>query len=415
MEIYKPYRQCPVCNSKEVKLVHNVEFVLFDNHPMSGGYNVVQCEKCLFIYADTHVTQHELDIYYKELSKYEDKNIGTGGGYNKNDKDRLLKTAEFISSYLHDKNARIIDLGCANGGLLKELKNLGFENLVGLDPSSACVEITKNEVDCEAYHMSLFNIDESLGKFDLVILSHVLEHLLNISSTIDKLNHLLKEGSLLYIECPNAANYNKVIHAPLQEFNAEHINHFTEVSFENLFGLHGYQEICTGDKIMKIASDQDYHAVYGLFKKTAEDSNYTLRPDKEINDSISDYIRKSEKIFDAILDKFSGLNPPGSIALYGIGQFAFKLLSRLGLKNDDQVKLFDNNDLNIGKKIQGLEILPGKTITSEYKKAAFTIVITSLIYENGIRKQIEEEFRSNSLNSPSIIGFQNCLTPHQTF
>ncbi len=410
MEMYKPYRECPVCDSKEVKLVHKVQFMLFDNHPMTGGYNVVQCQKCLFIYADTHVTQQELDIYYKELSKYEDKNIGTGGGYSKNDKERLLKTAEFISSYLPDKNARIIDLGCANGGLLKELKNLAFKNLVGLDPSSTCVEVTKSEVGCEAYQMSLFDMDESLGKFDLVILSHVLEHLLDLSSTLKKLNNLLKEGSLLYIECPNASNYNKVIHAPLQEFNTEHINHFTEVSFENLFGLHGYQKICTGDKIMKIASDQDYHAVYGLFKKTAEDFNYTLKPDREIKDSISDYICKSEKIFDTILDKFSGLNPSESIALYGIGQFAFKLLSRLGLRNYNQVKLFDNNDLNVGKKIQGAEILPGKTITSEYKKAPFTIVITSLIYENGIRKQIEEEFRSNYLNSSSIIGFQNCLT-----
>jgi len=410
MEIYEAYRKCPVCDREEVEFVHKVQYALFDNHPMTGGYNVVQCEKCLFIYADTHVTQEELDIYYKDLSKYEDKNIGTGGGYSKNDKDRLSKTAEFISSYLPDKNARIIDVGCANGGLLKELKTLGFTKLVGLDPSSTCVEITKNEVGCEAYQMSLFNIDESLGKFDLVILSHVLEHLLDLSSTINRLNNLLKEGSLLYVECPNALNYNKVIHAPLQEFNTEHINHFTEVSFENLFGLHDYQKICTGNKIMKIASDQDYHAVYGLFKKTAENSNYTLKPDKEINDSISDYICKSEKIFEAILDKFSGLNPSGSIALYGIGQFAFKLLSRLGLRNYVPIKLFDNNNLNIGKKIKEVEILPGKTITSEYKKAAFTIVITSLIYENGIRKQIEEEFRSNSLNSPSIIGFQDCLT-----
>ena len=208
----------------------------------------------------------------------------------------------------------------------------------------------------------------------------------------------------------HSLNYNKVIHAPLQEFNTEHINHFTEVSFENLFGLHGYQKIFTGNKIMKIASDQDYHGVYGIFKKTSGSYNYTLKPDKEIINSISDYIFNSEKIFDAVLEKFSNIQPSESIALYGIGQFAFKLLSRLGLKNYKRVKLFDNNPLNIGKKIQGVEILPGKTITSEYEKSPFTIVITSLIYENGIRKQIEEEFGNKSLNSPSIIGFQNCLT-----
>lgn len=410
METYKPYRKCPVCSGEEARIIRDIQFKLFDNHPMAGGYNLVQCQRCLFIYADTHVTQQQLDVYYKELSKYEDKNIGTGGGYSKNDKERLLKTAEFIASQLTDKNARIIDLGCANGGLLKELKMLGFNNLVGLDPSSTCVEITKNEVGCEAHQMSLFSIDESLGKFDLVILSHVLEHLLDLTSTIERLNYLLNEGSLLYVECPNASNYNKVIHAPLQEFNTEHINHFTEVSFENLFGLHEYEKVSTADKVMKIASDQDYHSVYGIFKKNAENFHYTLKPDTEILDSISDYIQKSEKIFDAILDKFSTIDHLESIALYGIGQFAFKLLSRLADRNYKEVLLFDNNVLNVCKKIEGVEILPGRNIVAEYQKAPFTIVITSLIHENAIRKQIEEAFNNASLNSSFIIGFQNCLT-----
>jgi 2-polyprenyl-3-methyl-5-hydroxy-6-metoxy-1,4-benzoquinol methylase len=409
MKINKPYRSCPVCDFGQANVIHDIQFELFDNHPMAGGYNLVQCDRCLFIYADTSVTQQQLDIYYKELSKYEDKNIGTGGGYSKNDKDRLLKTAEFISSQLPDKNARIVDLGCANGGLLKELKTLGFHNLVGIDPSSTCVKITKDEVGCEAHQLSLFTMDERLGKFDLVILSHVLEHLLDLSATVEKLNDLLKEGGLLYVECPNASHYNEVIHAPLQEFNTEHINHFTEISFENLFGLHGYKKIFTGNKVMKIASDQDYHGVYGVFKRTGK-LNYTLKRDNEIIDSIYDYINKSETMFENILNEFSGIDTSEPIALYGIGQFAFKLLSRLGVMNYNNLKLFDNNPLNVGKEIHGVEILPGKSLVSEYKKAPFTIVITSLIYENVIKKQIEEEFKKRALKSPSTIGFQNCLT-----
>ena len=376
---------------------------------MKTGYNVVQCERCLFIYADTNVTQDQLDSYYKELSKYEDKNIGTGGGYSKNDKDRLIQTAEFISARLQNKNARILDLGCANGGLLKELKNCGFNNIVGLDPSSACVEITKGEVGCEAFQMSLFAANKSLGKFDLVILSHVLEHLLDLSSTVSKLDTLLNGDGLLYVECPNAQNYNKIIHAPLQEFNTEHINHFTEVSFENLFGLHNYQMVTAGDKTMKIASDQDYHAVFGLFRKLIDSRKYSIKEDTLITESIKDYIGQSEKIFEAILSKFSVIESTESIALYGIGQFAFKLLSRLGSRNYSMMKLFDNNVLNVGEKINKIEILPGNSIAAEYRKSPFIIVITSLIHENGIRRKIVEEFDKESLGIPTIMGFKHCL------
>jgi 2-polyprenyl-3-methyl-5-hydroxy-6-metoxy-1,4-benzoquinol methylase len=409
MRDYKPFRVCPICNADKVAKVYDITFRLFDGHPMGDGYTLVQCQNCFFVYADTHITQEILDKYYKELSKYEDKRIGTGGGYSKNDKERLVKLAAFISSQFPDKSARIIDLGCANGGLLKELKNLGYYNIAGLDPSERCVEITRSEVGCEVHQMSLFAVDENLGKFDLVILSHVLEHLLELSSTLHMLKQLLDEGGVVYVECPNAQNYNKVIHAPLQEFNTEHINHFTEVSFENLFGLNGFKKIATGNKTDKIASDRDYHSVYGLFEKSGKDFKYQVVPDVFISGSIMDYIAKSEQIFESIIRKLPSGEYSRTIAFYGIGQFAFKLLSRVAETDHLDLRFFDNNSLNIGKTVNGIKILPGNFILKEYKKSPFEIVITSLVHESGIRKQIQEEFISNSVSSPNIIGFENCL------
>jgi hypothetical protein len=159
---------------------------------------------------------------------------------------------------------------------------------------------------------------------------------------------------------------------------------------------------------MKIASEQDYHAVYGLFKKLPEVSNYQIKQDFKINRSISAYIEKSEKIFEAILKTIDELDPSEPIALYGIGQFAFKLLYLLKDRTKN-MKLFDNNSLNVNKKINGLEILPGKSIVNEYVKAPFSILIATLIHEKSIRKEIEERFSANSLNSPSIISFGNYL------
>ncbi len=256
-------RACPICDATDKDLIKKIDFELFDGHPMNGGYTVAQCKKCGFIYADTPVTQRDLDRYYTELSKYEEKSA-TGGGFTQNDKDRLSVTAKFLGKHIADKKARIVDLGCSNGGLLKELKNEGFTNIVGIDPSLECVNITIAEVGCECYQHSIFDIPRNIGKFDVICLTHVLEHLLNVKDTVQIMDRMLNPGGIIYIECPNADQYQDVIHAPFQEFNAEHINHFTEVSFENLMGLFEFKKMISADKVMKTASNQDYHAVYGL-------------------------------------------------------------------------------------------------------------------------------------------------------
>ena len=109
-------RNCPVCDSGSKEIITPIDFELFEGHPMNGGYDLVQCLNCGFVYADTPVTQAQLDKYYTELSKYEDKTISTGGGYTQNDKNRLIETAVFIGEQVKDRSLRILDLGCANGG-----------------------------------------------------------------------------------------------------------------------------------------------------------------------------------------------------------------------------------------------------------------------------------------------------------
>jgi SAM-dependent methyltransferase len=411
MSQYKLFRSCPICNSDKPNFIKKIDFMLFPKHPMSDGYNVVQCKECGFVYADTKVTQDDLDTYYKDLSKYEDKNIGTGGGFTQYDKDRLVKTARFIAERIEDKSIRIADIGCANGGLLRELKICGFTNLVAIDPSLTCIEITKSEVGCEAYQYSIFDISTEVGKFDLIILSHVLEHILEIGSTMKKLDELLTDSGCVYIECPNAQNYSKVIHAPYQEFNTEHINHFNEISFSNLFGINNYDKIYTGNKTMKIASDDDYHAVYGLFKKTNR-SRYKIIFDHTILNNINEYIQKSAVIYDAIISELKEITETKTIALFGIGQFAFKLLADPVLMHKKTLLLFDNNSLNVGKSINGFTIHKGADIAQILSNNYAVILITSLIHEHGIKDGILKIFENENISFPEIIGFKRLLNDY---
>ena len=404
----KTSRPCPICDFNKAKEIRKINFTLFDEHPMSNGYILVQCEKCGFIYADTDVTQTKLDHYYENLSKYEDKTISTGGGYTIHDKNRLTSVAKYISSKFDNKEIEIVDIGCAIGGLLEQLRNEGFGNLTGIDPSISCVEITKSEKKCNCFHSSLFNIQESFGKYDLVILSHVWEHILDLKSAIKSIEKILKPNGHIYIECPNAMLYNEIIHAPFQEFNTEHINHFTEQSFINFFGIYGYKCIEVGNKVHQIASDQDYNSVYGIFSKKESFTNFELKYENVILDSINDYLNKSDIWFNKIIEKIKNqVKDNDDIVLLGIGQFAFKLLFFIKDFNfRGSILLFDSNKLNVGKKILSTYILNASDIVNLLNIKKSKIIISSLIYQKEIKEEIIVKFKEMNLEIPKIIELE---------
>lgn len=397
-------RLCPICNSNNRDLIKKINFSLFEGHPMQGGYDLVQCQDCSFIYADTKVTQIELDDYYSNLSKYESKEISTGGGYNENDRNRLIDTAKYISSKFGDKELAIVDVGCAIGGLLEQLRNQGYNNITGIDPSISCVNITKNEKGIKCLHASLFELDDTFGKYDLVVLSHVWEHILDLDAALKSIEKILKPNGCIYVECPNAMNYKNVIHAPYQEFNTEHINHFSTGSFYNFFGSRWYSLLDTGIRIMKIASDNDYDAVYSLFQKNINGTKSQLLFDDNILPSIKEYLDASDNIYFNVIEKIKSMAVlEEAIAFVGIGQFAFKLLDtvkELGIKN--KLVLFDNNTLNEGKVINQTIVQSGQNLISSYKNEKFNIIITSLIYQNEIANNLKVEFEKNNIEAPLI-------------
>ena len=401
----KSNRPCPVCNSNVVSKIRKFDFTLFDKHPMLDGYLLVQCEKCGFIFGDTNVNQLALDDYYENLSKYEDKSISTGGGYTIHDKNRLKSAAKYISSKFQNREIAIVDIGCAIGGLLEQLRIEGFNNLTGIDPSISCVEITRSEKKCKCFHSSLFDLKEDYGKYDLIILSHVWEHILDLKSAITSIQKILKPNGFIYIECPNAMLYKDVIHAPFQEFNTEHINHFTEHAFRNYFGINNYECIDVGNRIIQIASGEDYNAVFGIFQKNNVDNNYSIEFDTKIENSIVEYLEKSEIWYNQILSKImSEICNNESIALVGIGQFAFKLLTSIKESNfTGSIQLFDNNPLNVGKKIGLMEVLNGSNIVDRVQISSSKLIITSLIYQDEIKNGLINKFLEKGLPAPSII------------
>jgi len=97
-------------------------------------------------------------------------------------------------------SGRVLDVGCGDGFLLKYLQEKGWD-VMGIEPgNSTCA---REILGLDVVQGSLDSADFPAGSFDVITLSHVLEHLHDPVATLQRVRYLLRDGGLVHIEVPN--------------------------------------------------------------------------------------------------------------------------------------------------------------------------------------------------------------------
>jgi SAM-dependent methyltransferase len=376
-----------------------------DDFLLPREYDVVTCVECGFTYADTSAKQQVYDAFYKSHSKYEDLQTDSSGAYSDYDLLRIRETADDIAKSCPDKSAGIIDIGCANGGILKQLYDQGYTNLMGYEPSAKSVEIVKSYgINC--MQGSLFEADKVLQgrKFDYIILSHVMEHICDLKGAFNLLSELLNDGGKLYVEVPDASRYADLYIVPYYYFDSEHINHFDEISLTNLGITNNFSKVYANHKMM---IKQQHPALFVIFEKKLPKHN-TLQLAVDAKISIEKYIRLS--VSNTSMDAIAELvKSQEEIYVFGAGNFTLRLLANTDLSKCN-IKAFLDNDKNktslnnanepveegkeykllIGKQMRSPEVL---------KEHQATVVICSAWFS----KEIEEQVKSINPNIRTVV------------
>ncbi len=100
----------------------------------------------------------------------------------------------------------ILDIGCAGGELARAIRPRGEIKIYGADISQKSLDVAKDVLDGSF----CFNIEDDIWpsdllgqKFDLIIASEVIEHLLLPEEFLKKLKPLLNPGGKIIITTPN--------------------------------------------------------------------------------------------------------------------------------------------------------------------------------------------------------------------
>lgn len=384
-------RPCPICGQTGGEVLHSQRFALPPTHPLPTSLDVVACAHCGFAFADTPAPQAAYDRYYAEFSKYEDDATSTGGGGTDLDAQRLRDTAaRLVAALPESRTAAVLDLGCANGGLLTALREAGCEgDLVGVDPSPVCVAATARRSGLRAAVGWLTRLPADLGRFDLVILSHVLEHVADLSAVLAMLPGLLKPSGRLYLEVPDAARYADCLVSPFQDFNVEHINHFDLGSLARWVSGVGLSLERGGTLTLEAAPGCPYPAVFGLFQRSDKPLPAPAA-DASLREKMREYIDQSRAMMEALERTLAPLAAPGAgpIIAWGTGQLTLKLLADTSLGRAEIAAFVDGNPLNQGKTLAGRPILAPSRLG---ELPPHPILVATLLHGSAIVYRIREE------------------------
>lgn len=390
----KPVRNCPICANSGVDIIKQQSFVLPEENRLAAGYDLVCCVHCGFVYADINPIQNDYNNFYAFQSAYENKKASTGGILRDWDVQRMEETSKYLTNIWPGKNLSIVDVGCANGGLLYQLKKAGYKNICGVDPSALCVNNTK-ELGIDAFAGSLSAMPGIIDLSDRLILSHVLEHVVDLPKAIGSVRNCLKENGQVYLELPNAARYAEYVLSPFQELNTEHINHFSTLACANLMNSQGFVNMDQGERYIKLNSNKKYPVIYSVWLKGAVPEKTTnFQKDEMLKLQMELYISRSQKLFNSLRLKIKNITTlHKKMLIWGTGQLLMKLLADTELKHADIGAFIDGNHVHWGNHINGIRILSPESIADWN----CPILITSIIHQEEIATEIRNRGFANEV------------------
>lgn len=268
---YEKLLICPICESKRRNVISK-----YDRYGMFCQNNI--CLECGLIYLDPRFDEKSTNIFYQEHYR----GIYNSGGIPKNEiYKEEVKRGERILSFTKTflkKSNNILEVGCGMGGILSSFSKEGFK-CKGIDLGADYLKINTDK-NIELINASVFEIKE---KFDLIIYSHVFEHLRDIEKELNYLKNILTETGVIYIEVPGIFN--------LEEPYKYNIKKYFQNAHNFSFSLENLTKTLNKYGFELIKGDQKVRSVFKVGSSDHLEMNYNL------HDKIIGYINKTEFLY----------------------------------------------------------------------------------------------------------------------
>jgi SAM-dependent methyltransferase len=245
---------CPLCFTKDAILIAEMD-------RMGIPSKIVICKGCGLVFNDSFFSNDSLEAVYRDFyGAINFGNIPPDENFQKRIKPDApsWKRFAFIALTL-DKELKeistVFEIGCRDGCNLLPFY-LSGKDVLGCDFDERYLNVGR------AAGLTLINgdatkLDEFGGECDLIILSHVFEHFIDLDEEIKTVKEILKPGGYVYVEVPGLLNWNRPISNPIKEDWFSSSNNFLSY----LQCVHNYHFDL--EKVVMFFARNGFEMVYG--------------------------------------------------------------------------------------------------------------------------------------------------------
>ena len=230
------YVKCNLCGSDE--------HVVIDSH-RKGKYGkpeaevrAVICKTCGLVYLNPQLDDAERHNIY--LTNY----AGNSPCAPDENLVRMKETGVELTLRwlnkrvsLYDKPGKVLDIGCGMGSLLGGFKKRGWDTY-GIEPTPYYSEFAREKYGAEVITGFFEDANLPSSYYDMVTLSHCLEHLPDPTQTLTRVRSLLKDEGLIYIGVPNILKGGR-----FRWIQAPHLYYYSSNTLRMLLRKTGFEPI----------------------------------------------------------------------------------------------------------------------------------------------------------------------------
>lgn len=335
------------------------------------GYGI--CLQSGLVLQTSIIPENLMIKYYAAIATYVNSyNYGSPSINKQKHLGRFIEIINFCTSKFPEK---IIQFGSSDGYTLSRFKKAGSKDVLGVEPSINACRFALENYGIKSIRGTAEDFDKK-DYYDLIILTHILEHIYDPLKLLKKLRNNLKDNSHVLIEVPLWERLDKI---PVGILTFEHLNYFCEITLKMLLMKSGFEIIY----LTKLFDQVSYPVITVLAKPSSIDyevkSNY-----KENKSLLIKYLDKERNFWPKIDQKIelSHIKNNGTW-IYGAGIHAAQLLSQSQILKQISINGFiDSSPTKWGKEILGYKIIKPDSLKSIPSNS--NIIISSANSENSI-------------------------------
>jgi len=201
---YKPTEwetvPCPFCGS--------TNYSVYERYGSELQFTYVLCKNCELVYQSPRpkYNQEFIDAAYASYYQFTDSlDLNSNPDVPESSVNMFKKEVEYLLQF-DKKRTAVLDIGSGMGTFLVAAKPY-YKDEVGLDVSAQMAAFVERQLGVKVFLEQFENFNYN-KKFSLIHMSHVMEHIPNPKSWLDKAREVLEPGGVLVINVPNKFSFS---------------------------------------------------------------------------------------------------------------------------------------------------------------------------------------------------------------